>query len=314
MTDRLASAARPRTVERLVAGIPTQDGAGVKLNRVLTRPLQRRLDPFLMLDAFGSDDPDDYIAGFPDHPHRGFETITYMLAGSIRHRDSVGHEGVVHDGGVQWMTAGRGVIHSEKPEQNAGRMEGFQLWLNLPSADKMREPWYRDIEATELPRLTLPGADVAVIAGSSHGVAGAVQRDITEPLYLDVHLDAGASFEQALPAAYNAFVYVYRGGAARRRHRRAGPAHGDPRQRRRRHHAASRRHADARVADRRPASRRADRAVRPVRHEHPGAAAAGRRRLPRRPAGLAQRQATTCTPFQNAMRPLICAAASLGSG
>jgi redox-sensitive bicupin YhaK (pirin superfamily) len=200
-----------RSVERLVDGTATSDGAGVKLTRVLTQPLQRRLDPYLMLDAFGSDDPNDYIAGFPDHPHRGFETITYMLAGRIRHRDSAGNEGVVHDGGVQWMTAGRGVIHSETPEQRDGRMEGFQLWLNLAARDKMREPWYRDIEADQVPRLALPGVDVAVIAGESHGVQGAVQRPTTEPLYLDVQLAPGARFEQPLPAAHNAFVYVYRG-------------------------------------------------------------------------------------------------------
>jgi redox-sensitive bicupin YhaK (pirin superfamily) len=205
------SLTRTRKVERLVAGTPTSDGAGVKLTRVLTQQLQRRLDPFLMLDAFGSDNPDDYIAGFPDHPHRGFETVTYMLAGRIRHRDSAGHEGLVHDGGVQWMTAGRGVVHSETPEQSEGRMEGFQLWLNLKSTDKLRDPWYRDIEANEIPRLEQPGASVRVIAGSSHGVAGAVQREVTEPLYLDVHLEPGARFEQPLPPTHNAFVYVYRG-------------------------------------------------------------------------------------------------------
>ena len=204
--------ARPRAVERLVAGMPTSDGAGVKLTRVLTQPLQRRLDPFLMLDAFGSDDPGDYIAGFPDHPHRGFETVTYMIAGRMRHRDSAGHEGLLQDGGVQWMTAGRGVIHSELPEQENGRMEGFQLWLNLPARDKMIEPWYRDIQAGEIPTFTTPGGvTVRVIAGASHGVDGAVQRAHTEPVYLDLALPAGCRFEQALPAGHNAFVYVYRG-------------------------------------------------------------------------------------------------------
>jgi redox-sensitive bicupin YhaK (pirin superfamily) len=211
MTTETTTLARPRTVERLVSGTPTTDGAGVKLTRVLTQPLQRRLDPYLMLDAFGSDKPDDYIAGFPDHPHRGFETVTYMIAGRIRHRDSAGHEGVVHDGGVQWMTAGRGVIHSETPEQNEGRMEGFQLWLNLHSRDKMRAPWYRDIEAAEIPSLELPGASVRIIAGESHGVAGAVRRETTEPLYLDVQLQPGAAFEQPLPPSHNAFVYVFGG-------------------------------------------------------------------------------------------------------
>ena len=207
-----ATVTQARPVERLIAGQPTSDGAGVKLTRVLTNQLQRRLDPFLMLDAFGSDKADDYIAGFPDHPHRGFETITYMLEGRMRHRDSAGNEGLLGPGGVQWMTAGRGVIHSELPEQQEGRMEGFQLWLNLPGKDKMRDPWYRDIPTAEIPELrTDEGVDVRVIAGESHGLSGAVQRETTSPLYLDLHLPAGARFEQALPAAHNAFVYVYRG-------------------------------------------------------------------------------------------------------
>jgi len=201
----------PRAVERLVAGQATSDGAGVRLTRVLTQPLQRRLDPFLMLDAFGTDNPDDYIGGFPDHPHRGFETVTYMIAGRMRHRDSAGHEGLLSNGGVQWMTAGRGVIHSELPEQEEGRMEGFQLWLNLPADRKMSEPWYRDIASAEIPELELPGARVRVIAGESHGVRGAMQREVTEPLYLDLRLEPGARFEQPLPAGHNAFVYVYRG-------------------------------------------------------------------------------------------------------
>ena len=202
----------PRSVERLINGQFVMDGAGVKINRVLTQPLQRRLDPFLMLDAFGSDKPGDYIAGFPEHPHRGFETISYMINGRMRHKDSAGHEGLITNVGVQWMTAGRGVVHSEMPEQNEGLMEGFQLWLNLPARDKMVKPWYRDIPSEELPRFTLEtGATVQVIAGSSHGVAGAVQREGSEPLYLDIALPAGAVFEQALPAAHNAFIYVFRG-------------------------------------------------------------------------------------------------------
>jgi len=204
--------ATSRRVERLVGGQSVMDGAGVRINRVLTQPLQRRLDPFLMLDAFGSDKAGDYIAGFPEHPHRGFETVTYMLAGRMRHRDSAGHEGLVTNGGVQWMTAGRGVVHSEMPEQNEGLMEGFQLWLNLPAKDKMSAPWYRDIPSEDVPRFTLDGGGtVQVIAGSSHGVAGAVQRDSTQPLYLDIELPAGATFEQPLPAGHNAFLYVFRG-------------------------------------------------------------------------------------------------------
>jgi redox-sensitive bicupin YhaK (pirin superfamily) len=201
-----------RQVEQLVAGQATSDGAGVKLTRVLTQPFQYRLDPFLMLDAFGSDEAGDYIAGFPDHPHRGFETITYMLAGRMRHRDSAGNEGLLQNGGVQWMTAGRGVIHSEMPEQDQGRMAGFQLWLNLPAKDKMTAPWYRDIQSEAIPEfLTSQGVRVRVIAGSSHGIDGAVQRDVTQPLYLDIHLPAGTTMEQVLPAHFNAFVYVYEG-------------------------------------------------------------------------------------------------------
>lgn len=202
---------RPRRVERLVAGQPTSDGAGVKLVRVLTQNLQRRLDPFLMLDAFGSESRDDYIGGFPDHPHRGFETVTYMLEGRMRHRDSAGNEGLLSNGAVQWMTAGRGVIHSEMPEQEDGRMEGFQLWLNLPARDKLCPPWYRDIPSTEIPEARAEGVLVRVIAGEALGVQGAMQREVTAPTYLDVHLDPGARFNQALPTAHNAFVYVYRG-------------------------------------------------------------------------------------------------------
>jgi quercetin 2,3-dioxygenase len=206
------SVQQARRVERLIAGQPTSDGAGVKLTRVLTQDLQRRLDPFLMLDAFGSDNPDDYIAGFPDHPHRGFETITYMIAGRMLHRDSAGNEGLLENGGVQWMTAGKGVIHSEIPQQEAGVMEGFQLWLNLPGRDKMSAPWYRDFKNAELPQFTTPeGVSVTVIAGDSHGVGGAVTRETTAPVYLDLHLASGSRFEQALPATHNAFVYVYRG-------------------------------------------------------------------------------------------------------
>ncbi|CUI09105.1 Pirin [Janthinobacterium sp. CG23_2] len=203
---------QPRSVERLITGQFVMDGAGVKINRVLTQNLQRRLDPFLMLDAFGSDKPGDYIAGFPEHPHRGFETISYMITGSMRHRDSAGNEGLITDGGVQWMTAGRGVAHSEMPEQTDGMMEGFQLWLNLAAKDKMSAPWYRDIPNTEIPRFTTgAGVTVQVIAGASHGVQGAVQRAGTEPLYLDVALPANARYEQLLPPGHNAFVYVFRG-------------------------------------------------------------------------------------------------------
>ena len=282
---------RPRSVERLITGQATSDGAGVKLTRVLTQNLQRRLDPFLMLDAFGTDNPGDYIGGFPDHPHRGFETVTYMLEGRMRHRDSAGNEGLLSRGGVQWMTAGRGVIHSEMPEQEDGRMEGFQLWLNLPAKDKMRAPWYRDIPARGDPASgDAPKAStVRVIAGSSHGVAGAMQREATEPLYLDLHLDAGAAFEQPLPAAHNAFVYVYRGELAGRRHGGAARSAWPSWPTRRAATACvlrGRRRRRARHPDRRAAAERADRAVRAVRDEQQRGDLPGGGGLPRRAAGL----------------------------
>ena len=171
-----------RAIERAVTGVATSDGAGVKLTRVLTQNLQQRLDPFLLLDNFHSDDPGDYIAGFPDHPHRGFETVTYMIAGRMRHRDNAGHQGLLQNGGVQWMTAGRGIIHSEMPEQENGIMEGFQLWLNLPARRKMTPAWYRDIPSAEIPEyVTAEGVTVRVIAGTSNGISGAMTREDTEP-------------------------------------------------------------------------------------------------------------------------------------
>jgi len=203
-----------RNVERIITGQATSDGAGVKLTRLLTQDLQQRLDPFLMLDAFGSDEANDYIGGFPDHPHRGFETITYMLQGRMRHSDSAGNSGLLEDGGVQWMTAGRGVIHSEMPEQREGRMSGFQLWLNLPSHEKMCTPWYKDFQNDVIPETTLSnGVKLRVIAGESHGIAGAVQKQATTPLYLDVHFpeNKDLTFEQFIPRQNNAFLYVYEG-------------------------------------------------------------------------------------------------------
>lgn len=201
-----------RTVERVIIGQPTSDGAGVKLTRVITNDLQRRLDPFLMLDNFGSENPDDYIAGFPNHPHRGFETVTYMIAGRMLHEDSHGNRGLLENGGVQWMTAGRGVFHSEIPQQEEGVMEGFQLWLNLPAKNKMCPAWYKDFTHAELPKFTTTeGVQGVVIAGEAQGVKGAVQRDVTEPLYLDLHFTAGQTFEHALPAQHNVVVFVYRG-------------------------------------------------------------------------------------------------------
>ena len=207
-----------RRLEKLIQGRATRDGDGVKLTRVLTNDLQQRLDPFLMLDQFGSDDPKDYGGGFPDHPHRGFETITYMIAGRMRHRDSAGHEGLLQNGGVQWMTAGKGVIHSEMPEQEAGVMEGFQLWLNLPAKDKMCAPSYRDIPSEDIPEVrTAHGVRVRVIAGQCGGVVGAVKRSVaafpTDALYLDIHFEQDAQFVHPLPPSYNALVYTYRGAA-----------------------------------------------------------------------------------------------------
>jgi quercetin 2,3-dioxygenase len=207
-----ASPAQPRRVERLVRGVATSDGAGVKLTRVLTQDLQRRLDPFLMLDAFRNENPQDYIGGFPNHPHRGFETVTYMIAGRMRHHDSAGNQGLLGPGGVQWMTAGSGLIHSELPEQQEGLMEGFQLWLNLASARKMTAPSYRDIPAASIPEFeTEDGVHVRVIAGEFRHITGAVQRPDTEPLFLDVHMPAGSRFQQPLAPGYNAFTYTYRG-------------------------------------------------------------------------------------------------------
>ncbi|MEO8080124.1 MAG: pirin family protein [Caldimonas sp.] len=203
---------RSRGVERIVQGQPASDGAGVKLTRVLTQPLQKRLDPFLMLDAFGSDAAADYIGGFPEHPHRGFETVTIMLEGRMRHRDSVGNVGLLEPGSVQWMTAGRGILHSEMPEQEAGRMAGFQLWVNLAARDKMTAPAYRDVPPADVPRYTdAAGVVVRVIAGASGDTAGAVSRPTTEPIVLDLALPPGASFDAALPAGHNAFAYVHAG-------------------------------------------------------------------------------------------------------
>jgi redox-sensitive bicupin YhaK (pirin superfamily) len=201
---------RSRAVERIVRGQAASDGDGVKLTRVLTQPLQKRLDPFLMLDAFGSDAASDYVGGFPDHPHRGFETVTIMLEGRMRHRDSVGNVGLLEPGSVQWMTAGRGIIHSEMPEQAEGRMAGFQLWVNLAAADKMTAPAYRDIAPSAVPAYTdAAGVHVRVVAGASHGTAGAVTRPKTEPVVLDLTLPPGSAFDAELPSGHNAFAYVF---------------------------------------------------------------------------------------------------------
>jgi redox-sensitive bicupin YhaK (pirin superfamily) len=201
-----------REVVKQVRGMPTSDGAGVKLTRVIGQPALTDLDPFLLLDEFGTDNPGDYIAGFPAHPHRGFETVTYMLDGRMRHQDNHGHEGVLVAGGVQWMTAGRGIVHSEMPEQQAGRMRGFQLWLNLPAQAKMIEPAYQEFGAERIP-LASPahGVHVKVIAGRVGAVSGPVVQPATAPTYLDIELDPQASLVHALPQGHAAFVYVFEG-------------------------------------------------------------------------------------------------------
>jgi len=201
-------------VVRQVRGTATSDGAGVRLTRVIGGPALPDLDPFLLLDEFGTDRAEDYIAGFPSHPHRGFETVTYMLDGRMRHKDNHGNEGLLVPGSVQWMTAGRGLVHSEMPEQEEGRMRGFQLWVNLPAKDKMVEPRYQEFDASKIPSVQ-PAAGVAikVIAGEVDGVRGPIVQPATDPLYLDVALEAGAGWEYALPGGLNAFAYVFEGDA-----------------------------------------------------------------------------------------------------
>ncbi len=205
-----------RKLQRVIPSQETSDGAGVKLRRSIGQSAQARLDPFLMLDEFGTENPDDYIAGFPSHPHRGFETVTYMLDGHMLHEDHLGNRGDLKSGDVQWMTAGRGIIHSEMPQQTEGRMRGFQLWINLPAGEKMKTAGYRDIPAATIPALELPGGGrVKVIAGtlqtSAGAMAGPIQGLSTAPVYFDVELAANGVFEHDLPSAHNAFLYVYEG-------------------------------------------------------------------------------------------------------
>jgi redox-sensitive bicupin YhaK (pirin superfamily) len=208
-----------RRLQQIIPSVATSDGAGVSLRRSLGAAPDARVDPFLMLDEFSSDDPDDYIAGFPSHPHRGFETVTYMLDGHMLHEDHLGNRGDLLPGGAQWMTAGRGIIHSEMPQQESGRMRGFQLWINLPAAEKMKPASYCDIRPEQIPTVTLPGGGEArVIAGRIEAgggdIAGPVQGITTEPLYMDVRLPAGGSFSHALPEGHSAFVYAYEGRLA----------------------------------------------------------------------------------------------------
>jgi len=201
-----------RSVERIVKGMPTSDGAGVKLRRVIGQPQLPDLDPFLMLDEFGTDKAEDYIAGFPDHPHRGFETVTYMLDGRMRHRDNHGNEGVLVPGSVQWMTAGRGLVHSEMPEQQEGRMRGFQLWLNLPARDKMTAPKYQEFGPDRIPTASpAKGVTAKVIAGKVDGISGPIFQPATDPTYIDLAIEPGAEYLHALPKDYAAFLYVFEG-------------------------------------------------------------------------------------------------------
>jgi redox-sensitive bicupin YhaK (pirin superfamily) len=205
-----------RQITRRVRGMDTSDGAGVKLKRVIGQPALDMLDPFLMLDEFRSDVPGDYIAGFPEHPHRGFETVTYMLAGRMLHGDNHGNRGDLEPGSVQWMTAGRGILHSEMPQQEDGLMWGFQLWVNLPAGDKMMAPRYQDIPPTAIPAVTpAPGVVVKVIAGTFDGVTGPVAGVATAPVYLDIALAAGAHVAVPLPTGHHAFAYVFDGKEAR---------------------------------------------------------------------------------------------------
>jgi redox-sensitive bicupin YhaK (pirin superfamily) len=210
----VATVTGARSVARVVRGMPASDGAGVRLTRVIGQPDLSELDPFLLLDEFRSDNPGDYIAGFPEHPHRGFETVTYLIAGRVRHEDNKGHKGLLTAGSVQWMTAGRGIVHSEMPEQEHGLLQGFQLWVNLPRRSKMTEPRYQEYEPGAIPEATLPnGARARVIAGQFGGQQGPIDAAATEPLYLDVSLPAGSEVEVPIPASHAAFVYVFDGGA-----------------------------------------------------------------------------------------------------
>jgi len=206
-----------RTLEHIIESVHASDGAGVKLRRSLGGPRGLRVDPFLMLDEFSSENPGDYIAGFPSHPHRGFETVTYLLDGHMLHEDHLGHRGDLKTGGVQWMTAGRGIIHSEMPQQENGRMRGFQLWINLPAREKMKPAAYRDLQANEIPVAALPGGGTAkVIAGTVEvdGVStvGPIQGVSTDPTYLDISLPAGGRFSHPVNSEYSVFLYPYEGG------------------------------------------------------------------------------------------------------
>jgi redox-sensitive bicupin YhaK (pirin superfamily) len=201
-----------RKVQQIITGQATTDGAGVELVRVIGQPALMDLDPFLLLDAFRSDNPDDYIAGFPPHPHRGFETVTYLLNGRMRHKDNAGNEGVIEPGGIQWMTAGKGIVHSEMPEQQDGMLEGFQLWINLPGSHKMTTPAYQEYDAAHIPTESRNGTAIKVISGkTSQGTTGPVSQPLTDPLYVDVSLQPDTDFDEDIAPGHNAFIYVIDG-------------------------------------------------------------------------------------------------------
>lgn len=208
-----------KQLQQIIPARATSDGAGVRIKRSLGQTQQARFDPFLMLDEFGSESATDYIAGFPSHPHRGFETVTYMLEGHMLHEDHMGNKGHLKNGDVQWMTAGRGIIHSEMPQQEQGLMRGFQLWLNLPAAEKMKPAHYKDIPANEIPVVNLSNggcikviANTAVIDGKI--ISGPIQGITTQAIYWDVHLPLNGKFAHAIPATHNTFIYVYEGALA----------------------------------------------------------------------------------------------------
>ncbi|WJG09103.1 pirin family protein [Aliiglaciecola sp. LCG003] len=200
-----------RMIKQVVNGIAAQDGAGVKLKRVLGQPALRNLDPFLMLDEFGSDNPNDYLAGFPPHPHRGFQTVTYMLDGKMQHQDSVGNKGLIEKGGIQWMNAGKGIIHEEMPQHSEVAMRGFQLWVNLPANEKMSEPNYQDIPASDVPIVNVGRSEVKVLAGSFANHTGPVSTQAVEPIFLDIKLHGEEPLDIPIPAGHNSFIYCYEG-------------------------------------------------------------------------------------------------------
>jgi redox-sensitive bicupin YhaK (pirin superfamily) len=202
-----------RELDHLTSGVPASDGDGVRLTRIIGSPKLNMVDPFLLLDSFESDQPNDYIGGFPDHPHRGFETVTYLLAGRMRHKDNAGHEGVIETGGVQWMTAGRGIVHSEMPEQENGLLQGFQLWVNLPASDKFTAPTYQEFKALDIPvEILSSGGTIRVISGKTDkGTLGLIKNKLTEPLFLDVSLNQNSTFEQNIISTHAGIIYIIEG-------------------------------------------------------------------------------------------------------